>query len=465
MLGGRAQAALVEQRSEAERLQRDGLAAGVRAADHERAQRAELEVDRHRRRRVEQRMAGAAQDDGVAAIVDRACPASGARARRTASARSICATRLDERGERLPRARRPPRERAQDALDLLALGALRLAEPVRLARPTANGSTKSVCPAPELSWTMPGTAPRADARRASTGRPPRSVTKSSCRCSRTAGSRAKARRRSARRARPPRSSRRRRRRAGEAPSRRSEPSSSTAARAPSRAALERRRRSPPRWPRATGRSVERLERRPARRAPSRSSGRSPTGSPGRGRCRAPPSAAASRDVGDVREVGLGGLLEQRDRLAREGLPARHLVDVVRRGERAAPAPRPRLARRRDPRAARGSPGARAARARAAPSPESRPAASGHASARTSAADEGGCDRGHRDDDEQRRPEDDRHDGCGDARRPCVDARACGPSRRSRRRRAPRAGSARAAPRPRRAAAAAVARRSPPARAP
>ena len=47
----------------------------------------------------------------------------------------------------------------------------------------ASGSTKSVCPEPDESCTIPGTRPRADAFSASTGRPPRSVTKSSCRCS------------------------------------------------------------------------------------------------------------------------------------------------------------------------------------------------------------------------------------------------------------------------------------------
>ena len=75
---------------------------------------------------------------------------------------------------------------------------------------------------------MPGTRPRADAFSASTGRPPRSVTKSSWRCSATAGSCAILRRRSASFPRPSRSSRRRRRSDGEAESFRSEPSSSTA---------------------------------------------------------------------------------------------------------------------------------------------------------------------------------------------------------------------------------------------
>ena len=46
----------------------------------------------------------------------------------------------------------------------------------------ANGSTNSVWPELLVSWTMPGTALRALARTATTGRPPRSVTKSSCRC-------------------------------------------------------------------------------------------------------------------------------------------------------------------------------------------------------------------------------------------------------------------------------------------
>jgi hypothetical protein len=43
----------VKQRGDAERLQRDRFAARVRAADHKRAQVAEVEVDRHRRCGVE----------------------------------------------------------------------------------------------------------------------------------------------------------------------------------------------------------------------------------------------------------------------------------------------------------------------------------------------------------------------------------------------------------------------------
>ena len=50
----------MQERREPERLQRHRLAAGVRAADHERAQGAEIEVDRNGELRVEERVAGAA---------------------------------------------------------------------------------------------------------------------------------------------------------------------------------------------------------------------------------------------------------------------------------------------------------------------------------------------------------------------------------------------------------------------
>ena len=92
---------------------------------------------------------------------------------------------------------------------------------------TSNGSTKSVCPEPEASWTIPFTLERELALTASTGRPPRMATKSSCRCSARLGERASRRSSSATRWRPSRSSRRSLRRRGEALSRRSEPSSST----------------------------------------------------------------------------------------------------------------------------------------------------------------------------------------------------------------------------------------------
>ena len=147
--------------------------------------------------------------------------------RAQAKARSIApiaCTRLTMPSARSPTARESSRRiRATSSRSALSASRRRLESST-----TANGSTNSVWPEPELSWTMPGTAPRAEARSASTGRPARSVTKSSDRCSRSDGSRASARSRSVIRPRPSRSSRRRRRSAGEAPSRRSEPSSSTA---------------------------------------------------------------------------------------------------------------------------------------------------------------------------------------------------------------------------------------------
>ena len=55
-VGRWAQPALVQYGSEPERLQRDRLAAGVRAADHDRTEVAGLEVDRHCGGGVEQRV-------------------------------------------------------------------------------------------------------------------------------------------------------------------------------------------------------------------------------------------------------------------------------------------------------------------------------------------------------------------------------------------------------------------------
>ena len=143
--GRRAQAGLVEQRREAERLQRDGLAAGVRPADDERAQRAEVEVDRHRRRRVEQRMPRAEQPHLVRDLDRRAAPARARASRRRARGRS----------------RPPPRRAATSASRAVADRAPRAragsARPPRARRPRprswrlfsstiSNGSTKSVWP-------------------------------------------------------------------------------------------------------------------------------------------------------------------------------------------------------------------------------------------------------------------------------------------------------------------------------
>ena len=112
--GGRAQPGLVEQRREAERLQGDRLAAGVRPAEDERSQRAEVEVDRNRGRGVEQRMARAEQPHLVADLDRRAAPAPGERA---ASEREVDRRgRLDQQLERRRALADGGRELAEDPL-------------------------------------------------------------------------------------------------------------------------------------------------------------------------------------------------------------------------------------------------------------------------------------------------------------------------------------------------------------
>ncbi len=187
---------------------------------------------------------------------------------------------------------------------------------------------KSVCPEPDESWTMPGTRPRADALSARTGRPPRSVTKSSWRCSASAGSRAILRSRSASFPRPSRSSRRRRRSTGEAESFRSEPSSSTA--------------SPDllgdREQRDLDAGGELLQRgqvvaRRERAASGRTGPDRPLDqrqAPGVERAAARRPLGRVGHVGDTTQIGLGRVVEQRDRLGRLLLAQAHLVRVGRR---------------------------------------------------------------------------------------------------------------------------------------
>ena len=66
----------MEQRGQADRLQGHRLAAGVRPADHERPQLSQLEIDRDRRRRIEQRVACADQPHLVRDLDRRTAPAS-----------------------------------------------------------------------------------------------------------------------------------------------------------------------------------------------------------------------------------------------------------------------------------------------------------------------------------------------------------------------------------------------------
>ena len=127
----RPKAALVQHGGEAECLQRDGLPARVRAADDERAQRAELEIDRHGGRAVEERVPGSAEDDIVAFRHKGAAPAAGERSarehevelgrRRRRSSVSSSRLRRDER-----------REVAEDPRHLVPLGHLGLTQAVRV---------------------------------------------------------------------------------------------------------------------------------------------------------------------------------------------------------------------------------------------------------------------------------------------------------------------------------------------
>ena len=240
--------------------------------------------------------------------------ASAARAPPRASARSSAPVASTSARARPPRSPTAPTARA---------GSARPPRARRSPPPTGGCSARrrrtarrtASAPSSDASWTMPGTLRRALAFTASTGRPPRSVTKSSCRCSRSSLERASCRAPRVTRCRPFRSSVRSLRSCGEALSRRSEPSSSTRARSPRRAA------------RATGRS----------RPPS--SRRSGASSPARRAPAARASAPATR-VATCRSVAGG---ERRRRAPR----ARRLADVARprraaarRRRRAARSPRP-----------------------------------------------------------------------------------------------------------------------------
>ena len=130
LVGGRPEPALMQQRREAERLQRDGLAAGVRPRDDERPEVVELEVDRHRDRRIEQRVPCAAKVD---AVTDRHLGAPPRPREGPARDGEVdLPDGLDERDEPVGAGAHGGRELAQDPRDLVALCALRLTEPVRV---------------------------------------------------------------------------------------------------------------------------------------------------------------------------------------------------------------------------------------------------------------------------------------------------------------------------------------------
>src|SRR5438094_10200147 len=84
---------------ETDRLQRNGLAAGVGTADQERANRAELEVDRDGGRRVEQRVTSADEAHVVRDLDGSAVP--GPRQAATREGEVERARRLDQRLQRV----------------------------------------------------------------------------------------------------------------------------------------------------------------------------------------------------------------------------------------------------------------------------------------------------------------------------------------------------------------------------
>ena len=75
-LGGDVQAALVQERAQPERLQRNRLAARVGSAEHEYADAREREIDRNDCRRVEQRVARGDQLDVLGRLDRAAAPAA-----------------------------------------------------------------------------------------------------------------------------------------------------------------------------------------------------------------------------------------------------------------------------------------------------------------------------------------------------------------------------------------------------
>jgi len=128
VLGRGPQPALVQERRQADRLQRDGLAAGVRAGDDDGAKCAGLEVDRHGRRGIEERVPRLAQRDAAAARHLRPPPAP--REAGAGEGEIDRADRLHEADDPVRLVADSTRELAQDPRDLLALGALGLAQAV-----------------------------------------------------------------------------------------------------------------------------------------------------------------------------------------------------------------------------------------------------------------------------------------------------------------------------------------------
>ncbi len=128
-LGRDEEPALVEQRTQPERLQRDRLAAGVGAAEDEHPNAGERQIDRHDGCRVEQRMPCGDQLDVVGGL-DRA-PAPAPRERAACECEVDGGQHLDGMVQLVRVRSDMTRELGEDARDLVALVALELAQPVR----------------------------------------------------------------------------------------------------------------------------------------------------------------------------------------------------------------------------------------------------------------------------------------------------------------------------------------------
>ena len=276
------------------------------------------------RRRVEQRMPRREQPHLVGDDDRRAAPAPRERGR----------ARARGRARRSPRRASPARPRARPPAARARAGSARPPRARRSpprrggcsARRSRTARRTASAPTHDESWTTPGTLPRADVLTASTGRPPRSVTNRSCRNSVSSLDRATRPSSSVTRCLPLRSSLRRRRSAGEASSRRSEPSSSTA-----RAIVSASESSDG----STGSTTSRSSGARAAASPSARRASSPTrdGLRDVAEVARPEHAVAGRVLrggAHVREPGerrLGRVVEQRDALGRERLPARDLARV------------------------------------------------------------------------------------------------------------------------------------------
>ena len=176
--GGNPQPALGQRGEHPQGLQRNGLATRVWPADDQGPDPPQIEVDGDDAPGVEQRMP-CTRELRLVAVVDRTTVPVVGQARRC-KREIVFGEGRDHRGQFPGHLADPLRHLGDDPFDLGGLHRLQLAKAV-VRLDGSSGSTNSVLPDAEVSWTMPGTAERELALTASTGRPPRSVVKVSCR--------------------------------------------------------------------------------------------------------------------------------------------------------------------------------------------------------------------------------------------------------------------------------------------